>query len=94
MDKAMSRETALKWIEAACNADKTTRQAFHTIRRELMALRKIADLCKEEIEHGLDLPSDVFDLTESYWQVFRSSNACPCDEHSPNATRTIPEDKL
>jgi len=72
MDKAMSREQALKWIEAACNADKTTRHAFSTIRRELMTLRKLAQRCKEEIDHGFDLPSEVFDLTEAFYQTFVS----------------------
>ena len=77
MDKAMSREQALKWIEAACNGDSTTRHAFSTIRRELVTLRMIAQRCKEEIDHGFDLPSEVFELTEAFYNTFVSKqDAC------------------
>ena len=79
-DQAMSYEQALEWIKAACQGDKTTLLAFHRIRRELAVFRKIVDLCKEEIEHGFDLPSEVFDLTEAYWQTYRAPKDCPCDE--------------
>lgn len=79
-DKSMSHGQALEWIRAACEGDRTTREAFRRIRRELKVLRKIVDLCKEEIEHGFDLPSEVFDLTEAYWQTYRAPKDCPCDE--------------
>lgn len=52
---------------------------------ELVALRKIADLCKEEIEHGFDLPSELFDRTEAYWKKYRAPKVCPCEENVPNA---------
>lgn len=34
-------------------------------------LRKIAELCKEEIDHGFDLSSDVFDAVEVYYRSYK-----------------------
>lgn len=42
---------------------------------ELKQLLKIAALCWEEMEHGLDLPSDVFDAVEKYYERKRKANS-------------------
>lgn len=46
---------------------------------ELEQLRKIAKLCRREMEHGFDLPSDVFDEVEVYYEAHGVFD-CDCDD--------------
>ena len=56
----------LKFVEASRNLAPQMAQELKEARAELELLRKLASLCIEEIDHGFDLPSDVFDATEEY----------------------------
>lgn len=51
--------------------DEVTFNRLKEAERELKELRNIAALCKEEIDHGFDLPSEVFDAVERYYGVIK-----------------------
>lgn len=59
---------AEEWLNAAKGTDWTAK--FKALSKEVSALRRIASLCKEEIDHGFDLPSEVFDATEYYYAKY------------------------
>ncbi len=66
-------EKALSWELTA----RTSGGAFRYVEKENAKLRRIAKLCWEEMNHGLDLPSDVFDAVEKYyaWKKKQKANA-------------------
>lgn len=43
------------------------RKDYDRLQRKTNALEKIAELCWEEMNHGFDLPSEVFEAVEKYY---------------------------
>lgn len=57
---------------AAVTAERDEAQAqLEHLAADRNELRKIAELCKEEIDHGFDLSSDVFDAVEVYYRSYK-----------------------
>lgn len=50
-----------------CNIHEESRAENAELMKEVGELRRIAAMCKQEIDHGFDLPSEVFESVETYY---------------------------